>query len=464
MKKGVIIPAALFAAVFCISLFCQRYSLIFRENIGLFLLTPDWLREVFSRPLPLSNFAGSFLGQFYSDSVFGPMIPAAVITVIYLCLNAFLRKCKVPYHRLIATALALTAWCLTASLSTLVAVSAVMLICLALALISCLLPVCHPAGGRWWEVIVALVLIIGSAVFVGVRKDIRNNEQMAKVVVSAGKADWTAVLKVATPDKVKERPLMMPFALLALNGQVKLGESMFRYPVTGPECLDLHKEKNAIGNIFQSYLFETLGVPNEAIHQMFQFSTNFDHGMTHLSLRRLIKSNIDAGNYRMATKYAEILRHNPYYSLQAKKIVKKYGSLEDLTDSLELHSSVAPALSQDAVYDILQLSKCGHHSPEVIDRLLAYLLLERNLDDFFAIFYSYDWTGKTVPAHYQEAILLKGEIRGDIVVNPETRHKYEAFMAAFASMDIATAESLSKGTYWEYYYRQTASQAENQQQ
>lgn len=477
MKKGFLIPAALFAAVFCTSFLCQHYTLIFRENIGLFLLTPDWLKEVFTKPLMLSNFTGSFLGQFYAEPVIGPMIPAAVITIIYLCLNAFLLNIRFKFHCLAATIAALAAWYVTAGLSTPIAMTAIMLIALAMAAISKLPLLCKRKRGeaadkgsnrngkparpeiRWWEIIAAIVLIAGTAIFAGNRKSIRDNEEMARVVISTGKGAWSEVLKVATPDKVMERPVMMPFAMLALNAQTKLSETMFRYPVTGPESLDLAKEKNAIGNIFQSYLFEALGVPNEAIHQMFQFSTNFNHGMTHLSLCNLIRYNLDAGNYRMAAKYASILSHNLKYHHQAAAIAEKYHNAEDLTDSPEVESQVAPAFSQDAVYDMMQLFKNGHNSPLVVDRILAYFLLERNLEDFATLFYSYDWNGKNVPAHCQEALLLKGDIREGVRISPETARKYERFTKAIATMDIATAETLSDGTYWHYYYKETAGKA-----
>lgn len=462
MKKSIIIPSVLFAAVFCVTLICQRYTLMSRENIGLFLLTPDWLREVFTHPWALSNFTGAFLMQFYAEPIAGPMIPAAVITVIYLCLNAFLCRCRLPFHRLFAVAMALAAWCLTASISKPSALAAVMLISIGLALLSWIVALCLKRGGdasssvKWWQIAAAVALIAAASVFTGCRKDIRKNEAMSKVLVKAGRSDWNAVLKTATPDNITDQPVMMPFALLALNGQVKLGESMFHYPVTGVESLDLSNERNAVGNLFQAYLFNILGVPNEAIHQMFQFSTNFDHGMTHLSLRSLIRYNIDLGRFDLAAKYAEILSSNLYYRPQALKIIKKYGGLEPLTDSAEVHSSVAKALTQDSAYDMLQLFKGGNTSPAVMDRLLAILLLERNTEDFLAIFYSYDWKGRKIPVHYQEALLVSGDIRDGIVIDPELSRKYKAFTNAISTMDINTAEALAKGSYWDYYYRQAA--------
>jgi len=429
MKKGFIIPSVLFLAVFCVSFFCQRYSLIFREYIGLFLFTPDWLRETFTGSWPLSNFVASFLGQFYAEPVVGPMIPAAVTTVIYLCLSAVLRKCRAPFHRLLALAAALSAWCFTASLSTSVAIAAVLLISVLLWLITLIIPVFRGEAApnvKVWEFLACGALIVGATLFVVFDKTTRENEELAKVIVSADRYDWAGVLKVATPERAKERPTLMPFAMLALNGQVKLSEAIFRYPVTGIETLDTSNEKNALSDLHQSYLYEIMDVPNEAIHQMFQFSTNFNHGMTHISLRRLIRLNIDAGQYNMAVKYATILRHNLFYRPQCSRIIAKYGSMENLCDSTQVASSSALVLTDDPTSNIMQLVKSGNNSPVVMERLLVYLLLERNLDDFQTLFYSYDWAGKRVPLHYQEALLLCGNIRHDVTIdqflsrNPES--------------------------------------------
>ena len=82
MKKNTIIPLLLFAAVFCVSQFLQPYWLTMLANNGLFLLTPDWLGDVLHGPHPLSELVGSFLVQFYDIPVTGPLIVAAVITVI----------------------------------------------------------------------------------------------------------------------------------------------------------------------------------------------------------------------------------------------------------------------------------------------------------------------------------------------------------------------------------------------
>lgn len=452
MKKSVIIPAVLFVAVFCVSFFCQRYSLIYRENIGLFVFTPDWLREVFSNPMPLSNLMGSFLVQFYAEPILGPMIPAAQITIIHLCLSSFLCKCNLPFHRLSATVPALTVWCLTSNLSSIVAQTAAMLISLLLFFVGCFLSG-HRKSPRLWEVTVSLALIVGAAIFVSQRKETKSNEYYSRVTVSAGKALWNDVLFVATPDKMDDNPLLLPYATLALNGQARLSEVMFLFPVSGVDCLDLEKENNAVGHLFQSFLFETLGVPNEAIHHMFQFSANFNHSMTHLSLCRLIRLNIAAGNYKIAVKYAEILKHNLYYRYQAKRIIDKYERMEDLSDSAEVQSSMAPVMSYDSTTDIIRIVRDGKGTPVVLDRLLAYLLLELNLEDFQNLFYDYDWKGKRVPTHYQEALLMGDRIREDVTIDKEIAHKYQALIEAMKTMDAVAIKTIARGTFWEYYYR-----------
>ena len=406
-KRGFIIPLLLFAAVFCVTLVYQRYTLAYRESVGLFLLTPDWLSEVFSRPWPLSNFLGSFLVQFYSEPAAGPIIPAAVITVIYLCLDVCLGRFRVSFHRVIALALALAVWCLASGLDSQTFLAAALLFSAALALISLLFARRGVGGGlKWREIVLCGVLVLCASLFVALRPATKAEEEMSKVIVCADAGRWNDVLSVATPSKVSQRPEMMPFALLALNAETRLGEDMFDYPVSGPGDLDMSGAKTALGNLFQSLLFDVLDVPNEAAHQMFQFATNYDHGITHLTLRRLVKYNVEAGLYSLACKYARILRCNLYYRPAADNIIRRYGAMEDSTDSLEVHSSVAAALSEDPAIDMLQLYRGGNRSQAVIDRLFAYLLLRNDLEQFRQLFYTFDWTGRKIPKLYRQALIL----------------------------------------------------------
>jgi len=117
-------------------------------------------------------------------------------------------------------------------------------------------------------------------------------------------------------------------------------------------------------------------------------------------------------------------------------MIDKYGEMEDAVDSLRTPSCEAPVFSYDPTTDIIQIVKNGNNSPVVVDRLLAYLLLERNLTDFTALFYDYDWRGKKIPIHYQEALLLSGDIREGIQIDPAIKNRS------------------AKGTYWNYYNKQ----------
>ena len=107
--KRVPIPVALAVAVFCITFLVQRYTFICQEYNGLFLLTPDYFRQVFREPLPISRIIGSFLVQFYRFSIYAPLIFAAIVTGIFLLLRAISRTLGLEAE-LPATAGACTAW------------------------------------------------------------------------------------------------------------------------------------------------------------------------------------------------------------------------------------------------------------------------------------------------------------------------------------------------------------------
>ena len=63
MKKAVT-PLLIAAAVFTVSLIAQRYTLICQEYDGLFLAVPDYFRQLFRKPLPLSHLVTDFIKIF----------------------------------------------------------------------------------------------------------------------------------------------------------------------------------------------------------------------------------------------------------------------------------------------------------------------------------------------------------------------------------------------------------------
>ena len=453
MKKSFLIPLLLFAAVFCVSQFVQPYSLIQLENQGLFLLTPDWFREVLGGSHPVSELVGSFLVQFYDIPVVGAMVVAAIVTALYLCLDCLLRRCRVPFYRPVALAAAAVCWAVTARLDSNLLIVGILLGSAALALLSLLVRKREEKPVGRWELPVCAVLILLAAGFVATDSKVRDAERLAKVQVNARRLRWDKVLEAATPEASASDPRLMPFAFLALGETGGLGDRLFKYPVSGPEDFDMEGDNSLTGCLFNSLLSESLGVPNEAVHHIFQYSCHLPHGMSHLSLYQLIRYNVEKGDYTLVRKYAGILKRNPKNFSAARGILRRYASAADVTDTLGHSSATARMVTNNPQYNLAQMGTLGMSSGISINRFLCYQLLHGDLEGFRSSFEALGWQAGTVPVHYQEALLLAGADPNAIGVSEERIRRFSDFISAMSNMDNATVQSAARGTYWEYYLK-----------
>ena len=452
MRKSLLIPLLLFMAVFCVSQFVQPYSLIQLENQGLFLLTPDWLREVIAGPHPLAESVGSFLVQFYDIPIVGALIAAAVIVLIYWGVDRVLGRLRLPFHRLVALVAALICWILTAGRDSNLVVVQIMLIAVMAGLLSSFIRRREEKPARLWEFPAAAVLVLVAAAVVATDTGIRESERLAKVQVNARRLRWDRVLEAATPEASASDPRLMPFAFLALGETGGLGDRLFKYPVSGPEDFDMEGDNSLTGCLFSSLMAESLGVPNEAIHHIFQYSCHLPHGMSHLSLYQLIRYNAVKGDFTMVRKYAGILGRNPKNHVAALRILSRYASSSDVTDTLGHSSASARMVTNNPQYNLAQMSILGLGSGISVNRFLCYQLLTGDIEGFRNSFEALGWEGP-IPVHYQEALLLAGYDPGSVGASEERLKRFSDFISAMSNMDNATVQSAARGTYWEYYLK-----------
>lgn len=448
---GALIPATLFLAVFCISQFLQRFTLAQMANNGLFLLTPDWFREVLTGAHPVSETVASFLVQFYDMPVAGALIVASVITLTYLALDVLFRRCRLPIHRLLALLGALACWFFTERLASNLIPVMVMLIAAGLALLSLIVRKKDEGPAARWELPVALVLTLCVAALIGTDANTTVRERLAKAQYNAGMYRWDKVLEAATPDNAARDPRLRPYAFLALGETGQLGDRMFKYPVMGPEDFGEEGDNSLSGYLFKSLLNECLHIPNEAIHQIFQYSASLPHGMSHLSLYQLIKYNLEAGNYTMARKYAEILRHSPRSSSGARSVLRTYADAVDAVDTVGHSSAYSPVFTKDPMLNLAQMDMIGRSTNHSSNRFLCYLLLYGELENFKRLIEPISWPNGKIPVHYQEALLIS-EIDPEYWgIDKEVLKRFNAFTKAVLDHDNAAIQKTATGTYWGYY-------------
>ena len=392
--KDRLVPVLLFAAVFAAEFLLRRYTFLQKEYFSLFLNTPDYWTELWSGPQPLVTLARDFVAQFFRYAWVGPALVALAATVCFLLLRLFLRRVQIP------VAVALFAACLIAALL--------------------------PAE--------------------------REQERWARVEYGARTQQWDKVVAAATPRAAGKDPVLIPYALLAWSEMGKLPDNIFRYPVTGPQDLDLEGEITRHGYYFAQMNAECLGCTNEAIHHTFQTAGTTPHGMSLGTLRQLIKYNIAAGNLAMALKYCDILERNPMNAATARAGRRYIEGLPDRSHLDTSPSESASTVSHSLFQTFRAMAQEGCFNEAAADRLRCLLLLQRDLRNFASAFPE-GTDIASLPLCYQQALCLINDADIQRDISPAVANAFDQYMESFNQIRMKGDDPIQPGTFWEYYFQ-----------
>nr|WP_321353582.1 DUF6057 family protein [uncultured Draconibacterium sp.] len=90
--QKILIPLAIAVVTFLFFQFLYSYHLFFKEQLQLFLFTPDYLLSYFQKPAGLARLAGDFFTQFFYLRGGGPLVLAVVFTVEWILLQCVLKR------------------------------------------------------------------------------------------------------------------------------------------------------------------------------------------------------------------------------------------------------------------------------------------------------------------------------------------------------------------------------------
>lgn len=345
-----------FLAVFLFGLLMIPHTLMMQEQFALFLTTPDWMRETFSAPWPLCHLAATFLLQFFYYRWGGPLVLA-------------------------------------------------LLVVLGMGLITLPCPRRAKHVCRWvvggGVITAVLVLTLCPAV--------RAQERFSTVEYAAQKHDWDKVLQAATPSATRDDRELLAYALLALTESGQLPERMLSYPVHEVDDFCPAGWNTRRGLQFKSVLYECMGVPMEAIHNVFQAADALPHGLSLGALRTLIRLNRQTGDNQLADKYRYILGHSTLHrSYPMPDCTTSVSIAQDRPQSV----SEPPLIVPDYFYNVTTLLSRGNPTSTMVDRSLCGLLLRRDLNHFTAVWQALPHPeGTPIPSLYQEALLLSDPAR-----------------------------------------------------
>ena len=391
--RGELLTALLFLAVFITEMLCRRYTFLQKEYFGLFLNTPDYWSELWSGPRPLITLAVDFLSQFYRFVWAGPAIMALCVTGIFLLVRIPLRRFQIPLA----------------------------------------------------------VLTAGAVLVMALLPESRMQERWAKVEFASIHRQWDKVIQTATPEAAQKDRVLIPYALLAHSERGTLPENIFRYPVAGPEDIDLEGELTRHGYLFAALQAECLGCTNEAIHNTFQTACTTTHGTSIGLLRQLIKLNIAAGNKAMAHKYATILAQSPLNAGTARTALRYIDALPE-TGTLDAGpSETAAIVSHNTSRNLRLMAREGYFNDAAAARFRCLLLLQRDLSNLAASF-APDENIASLPLCYQQALCLVSDPDIQSRLSPAVTSAFRQYMDAYGQRPVKNGGSILPGSFWDYYF------------
>ncbi len=395
-----VVPVAIIAIVWYVTLPVLRYTLLMQEQRGIFLMTPDYFRQLFSDPWPVTTLISDFLVQFYRIASLGALVTALIVMKVYQMTCVIFRFTS--FRQILGGLAAALTWYTIAHADTPHTGVVILMAAFLLALVSLFIPYrkirfLGNAETGPWQAAVAVALVVGSAYFIATDKKIRDNEKWYAVEYCSRVHDWDVLLAIATPELCRSDMSYVPYSLLALNAKGQLGERLFDYPVTGPESLGDIGDMSWSAYSLRSQISELTGGTNEAIHQTYQMGMATPHGTSFGALRQLIRLEIENGSYDLAVKHAMVLRRSPLNVKTADAAIRMADSRKAEVDAgngddaeMALRSADAMVSENSAVYN---LSAVIANSPNATaaakERLLCYLLLSDDMQGFNALMEEY---------------------------------------------------------------------------
>ena len=463
MKK-LLIPVALFAAIFLVSLLCMPYTLVCQEYEGLFLATPDWLARAWQQPLPLSGIVSDFLIQFYRVPAFGALITAALITAAFLLCRGIAGRFT-RFSDAVAALAAALLWVFVAHSSSpkpaVFAVLVLLVLFVLVALITRNLRLLCSGGrkiggkgtlNRVAGDLLAAMFIIAAAAVIVFSPAVQRTERFSRVKADALFGVWDDLLKTVPPAVAEKDGELTPFALLALSGKGQLGDKMFTYPVAEENDLDMvlydGKEDYYTSLLFKACLYQFLGCYNESIHNYYQWSTQLPQGTGFVVLRRMAELYCLQGNYTLMEKYCRILDKSLLNGAYVRhfRALAAQGAAQEPPPAAE--RSTAPVISHDPLYNLFLLESAGFNSPMSTERMLCTFILKKDYVRFKKAMEVLEPTLGRIPVHYQEMMVFSGMDSGKIDAGVKAR--YASFLADRLEMSQEQALQRYQGSAFPY--------------
>jgi hypothetical protein len=312
---------------------------------------------------------------------------------------------------------------------------------------------------------VALIVITGQGLSQTI--DWRKEEVMA-YDYHARNRQWDDIIRMAEK-KTPATPLSVAFLNLSLCKQDRMADDMFRYFQNGTEGLLPSFVRDFTVPMMAGEIYYHLGFINTAQRFAFEAMEAIpDYQKSARAVKRLAETSLINGEYAVAAKYLQMLRHTLFYRKWAEQTATVLRDEEKIASHPEWHTLRTRRTRTDFLFSeqekdqmlgvLLQQDLTNRMAYEY---LMAYCLLTKDLQHF----YSYYPLGKNIayqhiPLSYQEALIyLWGLSNNDpstipYPVSNEVKQKVQAYGQIYTS--YPNSEPMLRrqyaDTYWYYLH------------
>lgn len=284
-------------------------------------------------------------------------------------------------------------------------------------------------------------------------------------------ADWNGILAEAAENEDEPTRAIVMMRNLALFRLGRQGDMMYHYPAgakTSNTKLPVHMTQVAGRSIYYNY-----GQLNFCYRWCLE--DGVENGWRVEYLKYLVRCSLVNGEYRVARKYIDILKHTRYYSQWAEKHEKFLGNEKALREDRDF----GPVFHMTGYDDILASDNSmveyflmnhfvNSHSDDPLyqEQTLLAALWSKDIQNFWPRFFEYAKLHPQahMPVHYQEAAYLYGHLEHQVDIwgmpfDKQVVQDYNEFMAMAQRYNSLSEEQLrpimyprfGKTFYFEYF-------------
>jgi hypothetical protein len=310
-----------------------------------------------------------------------------------------------------------------------------------------------------------LVVMIGIIIVAYRTYDNRRERFSAKMMFKAELSEWQYIIDNAKSFEEYDRNTNFFYDLaVAMTGQ--MSQKLFDYPqLLGNEGLLI--EEPMVGGVCYptSTMYFNIGQIPQSLHYAYESIIYYKHSP--YVLRRIIDCLIIANRYDEAEIFLKQLERNMLahrFVRSRRRFIAGLGTRllpQEFVDGKRNLAVKEDYIMSPPYRNFEALFLANKNNQQALDYLLCYLLLAKDLENFFNVLESSNYDPKHLPKHYQEAVAIyKATVQhprkyaAEVSIDPMISRRFVEF-GTICNRNGASAYKTVKqsfaDTYWIYY-------------